>query len=38
MIVDQVKAKVKCRFCFFASQQVFREEIDRIKRIDNRTI
>jgi hypothetical protein len=37
LIVDQVKAKVKCRFCF-AGHQEFREEIDRINRLDSRTI
>jgi hypothetical protein len=36
LIVDQVKAKVK--YFAFADQQVFREEIDRINRIDSRTI
>jgi hypothetical protein len=37
LIVDQVKAKVKCMFCF-AGHQVFREEIDRINRLDSPTI
>jgi hypothetical protein len=38
LTVDQVKANVQCRFLLLSVTKCFREEIDRISRLDSHTI